>query len=117
MNSNFSDHSPFCLQLDGVKKSNYYPFKFNHMWLDEEDFCSLVRNSWKSFLVLDDFSVMDKIVLKIKILKKKVVLWENVKHIKSNKELVEIEDLMEHVFDLVLLLYLLKLKRRRDYLI
>jgi hypothetical protein len=65
-----SDHKPICLELDVSNHRMKVPFKFNHSWLQDEDFSLLVREKWTSWEMRDCDSPMDKLVHKLKFLKK-----------------------------------------------
>ena len=64
------------LQFDSISKRILYPFKLNHVWLDQIDFGKLVRYLW-SFVKYEDLdSPMLKLVKKLKSLKSIVIMWE-----------------------------------------
>ena len=46
-----------------------FPFKFNHFWLRDLDFISMVSNSWHIFGVEDDFDAMYRLVTNLRFLK------------------------------------------------
>ena len=83
----------FFFQIDGVKSKRKYLFKFSNMWLQDTNFCSMVKNNWPSINVLEEVIPMDRLVIKLKCLKKILVKWEKEK--KANEELYKIEKLME----------------------
>ena len=43
---NVSDHMPIVLQLDTCMDMIKYPFKFNPIWLEEEDFVNFIKEKW-----------------------------------------------------------------------
>ena len=49
-NDKILDHMPILLQLDSGSDIVSYPFKFNAVWMEDQDFVSLVKNSWADLL-------------------------------------------------------------------
>lgn len=45
----FSDHWPVCFQIDNSRSNLHYPFKFNCSWLNDEDFCTTIKEFWINF--------------------------------------------------------------------
>ena len=41
-----SDHKSIVLQLDFGKIYVYYPFNFNHYWLEDTKFCTMFFEKW-----------------------------------------------------------------------
>ena len=71
-----SDHYPILFQMDGVKSKKNYPFIFNNMWLQNDDFCLLIMNIWQNVFSRKEYSAMDALVSKLKYLKKEAIIWE-----------------------------------------
>jgi hypothetical protein len=44
---------PILLQLDSGSDIVSYPFKFNAVWMEDQDFVSLVKNSWADLLGIE----------------------------------------------------------------
>ena len=61
--SGVSKHKPIFLYLD-LKFSHSYPFKFDKAWLEEGDFCELVRHKWNSYIIDDSLSPIYKLTKK-----------------------------------------------------
>ena len=58
-----SEHKPIFLYLD-LKFSHSYPFKFDRAWLEEGDFCELVRHKCNSYIINDSLSPIYKLTKK-----------------------------------------------------
>ena len=71
-----SDHSTFLLELvlNGTKV--FYPLKFNHSWLKENEFKGMVRSEWSKLDTLSQGSIINILVQKLSILKKSVINCE-----------------------------------------
>ena len=54
----FSDHKAVLLQIDFDKSLTKYPFKFNPIWLEDQQFCDFVRVQWLNFSQVHYSSVM-----------------------------------------------------------
>jgi exonuclease III len=65
-NDKISDHMPIMLQLDFGSDIVRYPFKFNVVWLEDQDFVSMVRTSWVDLLGTEVLTPMDIVGKKIK---------------------------------------------------
>ena len=46
-----------------------FPFKYNHSWIKDKKFCSMVRNHWNSFERLTFDDSMDRITKNVVVLK------------------------------------------------
>lgn len=93
-----SDHKPICLRLGGVIVLSRFPFKFNNSWLEEDEFCCLMKNTWFSLSDSEGDSSMTNRVQKLKSLKNVVVEWEKRKTLISKHELLEIERVLERIY-------------------
>jgi hypothetical protein len=75
-----------------------YPFKFNAVWLEEQDFVRLVRNNWADLLGTEVLKPMDSLVKKIKRIKSMVTVWERKKLVEGKKELVQLESELDKLY-------------------
>jgi hypothetical protein len=49
-NDKISNHMPTMLQLEFGSDIVHYPFKFNAVWMEDQDFVSFFRNNWADLL-------------------------------------------------------------------
>ena len=73
-----------------MEKSNRmikYPFKFNYLWLEEEDFIALVKNHWFSLNCPFSNSPSLTLVHQLKFLKSMAMKWERDKKAKLKEDL------------------------------
>ena len=52
-----------------------YRFKYKHSIVSEVEFIKMVQENWQSYDVSEDQSIMEHIVLRIKLLKEVVSKW------------------------------------------
>ena len=78
-NDKISDHMPVMLQLEFGSDNVRYPFKFNAVWLEDQDFVSFVRSSWEDLLGTEVLTPMESLVKKLKRIKSMVTVWERKK--------------------------------------
>lgn len=45
----FSDHWPIVLQLDDYGQRHSSPFNFNNSWLNDDQFCIMVKDFWLNY--------------------------------------------------------------------
>jgi hypothetical protein len=90
-NDKISDHMPVLLQLEFGSDFVSYPFKFNAVWLEDQDFISLVRTRWAGLLGAEVLNPMDSLVKKLKRLKSLVTVWERKKKVEGKKEMIQLE--------------------------
>jgi hypothetical protein len=64
-----SNHLPIMFYLGSRMEKLLAPFKFSHMWLQEEDFVNLIKNSWIPLSVERPSSYMHQFVENITIIK------------------------------------------------
>lgn len=70
------DHCPIWLKLEGHDSWKPVPFKFNHIWNQDEDFKALVLSSWVPFNSGANRSALAHLTFNLKKLKMKVKPWE-----------------------------------------
>jgi hypothetical protein len=97
-NEKISDHLPVLLQLDSGSDIVRYPFKFNAIWLEDQDFVSLVKNSWVDLLGTKVLPPMESLVKKLKRLKNLVIVWERKKKAEGKKELVQLDSELDELY-------------------
>ncbi|XP_059073537.1 uncharacterized protein LOC131874265 [Cryptomeria japonica] len=105
-----SDHFPIQLDIQGEVGSKRCPFKFENMWLKDDNILELLKEWWNVANV-SGFGIF-KIVKKLKIIKKNLNHWnkEHFGNIFDNKaqvesELVEVnEKVLRHGMDATLFL-------------
>jgi len=52
-----------------------YPFKFNAVWMEDQEFVNIFRNSWADLLGTEALTPMESLVKKLKRLKSMVTVW------------------------------------------
>jgi hypothetical protein len=97
-NDKISDHMHVILHMELGSDIVIYPFKFNVVWLEDQDFVSLVRANWVILLGTEVLNPMDSLVKKIKRLKIQVTVWERKKKVEGKKELVQLESELEKLY-------------------
>jgi hypothetical protein len=97
-NDKISDHMPVMLQLEFGSDIVSYPFKFNAVWMEDQDFVSFVRNSWADLLGTEVLTPMESLVKKLKRLKSMVIVWERKKKVEGKKELVQLESELDKLY-------------------
>ena len=70
-----SDHAPILLQLDLLPVYKAIPFKFNPVWQNDKEFYTLVHNLWNDPLYLRETGKHNRLVWKLKDLKKSTKIW------------------------------------------
>ena len=92
VNVGISDHLPICLRLKEGAHRLDYSFKFNHSWIEDEVFTSLIKNKWLSMFQLPQYSSMQLMSFKLREIEDEVSLWERNKKLELKQELVNIEE-------------------------
>ena len=80
-----SDHKVVILQIDFDKSLVKYPFKFNSIWLEDQQICNLVKEQWISLSQVHYTSAMFGLIDKLNNLKFEVQKWERLKKVKAKK--------------------------------
>ena len=91
IHNNISDHFPIALHFDVNPLDAFKPFKFDHSWLKNEDFCQMIRVFWANIICPGNLNVMELIVFKLKALKKEVTSWTKRKTTENRASLQQIE--------------------------
>jgi len=63
------------LQIKSKSKKLLAPFKFNHSWLDDEDFKALVISNWKHYDSNNEDTTMKQFINNMKMVKREAVDW------------------------------------------
>ena len=79
---------PIMLQLEFGSDIIHYPFKFNAVWLEDQDFISFVRNRWADLMGTEVLTPIESLLKKLKRLKSMVIVWERKRKVDSKKELL-----------------------------
>ena len=82
LHNNIYDHFPVALHLDVNPLDTFRPFKFDHSWLKNEDFCHMIRAFWANIICPRNLNVMDIFIFKLKALKE-VVSWTKRKNMET----------------------------------
>ena len=96
------------------------------MWLQNEEFCLMVRKFWQDITIPDVRSkALDNLVIKIKCLRKEVRKWEKDQKIKANEDFQRLEEQMKRIlganFEIIFIeedkLELLDLENQMSYIL
>ncbi|KAK3212668.1 hypothetical protein Dsin_017374 [Dipteronia sinensis] len=68
----FSDHCPLLIRLSDFEVTSSRPFRFQSMWLEHQDFITLVRSIWSSSAVGNPLPV---VISKLRSLRKALKTW------------------------------------------
>jgi len=94
-----SDHVPVCLQLDVESHDSHYPFKFNHMWLEDPEFVEMVKHFWATVDYGEGRFFMDRFMGKLRKLKKVVKNWDRLQKKARSESLCHIEAAIDLIFE------------------
>ena len=70
----------------------HYPFKFNLVWLADDELCNLVKDTWTNLEVEVGLSQLCRLVKKLFLLKIVVIKWEKGRKESQAKEISIIEE-------------------------
>ena len=85
--NNLSNHFPIALQFVADPLDSNRPFKFDHSWLTNYNFCQMIRDFWLSVTCPENLNVTELLVFKLKLLKKQVTSWIKRKSIEEKYSL------------------------------
>jgi hypothetical protein len=91
-----SDHAPILLNLLPPALHRSTPFKFNHHWMQSEDYVSLVREAWTDPCFMDEVNPQRRIAWKLKFLKSKTKLWFKELKLSQATRLLQLESAIKH---------------------
>ena len=69
-----------------------YPFKFNHSWLENEDFVQMIHSEWPLIQSDSQMDVMYILSYKLRVLKDKVKSWTKFESLKMKDKSVFLEE-------------------------
>ena len=87
-----SDHAPILLQLDLPSTFISYPFKMNPFWIKELIFETLVKQLWTGLKYLGESGKQNRIIWKLKDLKKHTKHWLKDQKIRTKAHLKNLEE-------------------------
>ena len=75
-----------------------YPFKYKHSIVSEVEFIKMVQENWQSYDVSEDQSIMEHIVLRIKLLKEVVSkrMWQ--KNMAIQAKFLDFEECIKGIY-------------------
>jgi len=93
-----SDHAPILLNLLPPALHRSTPFKFNHLWMQSEDYVSLVREAWTDPCFMDEVNPQRRIAWKLKFLKSKTKQWFKELKLSQATRLLQLESAIKPFF-------------------
>ena len=90
--SGLSDHFPIVLDWLDQQKPSAYPFKFNHSWLENEDFVQMVRSEWPLIIPDPSKDAMNDLSCRLRALKDKVKSWTKSEALKMKDKSAVLEE-------------------------
>ena len=97
--SGISDHFPVLLEWLDHRVSCAYPLKFNHSWLDNEDFIHMIRTEWPLISSSASEDAMEDLPFRLRLLKGKVKSWTKLESIKMKDKSTIMEDEIRSILD------------------
>ena len=97
--SGVSDHFPVLFEWLDHLVSCAFPFKFNHSWLDNEDFVQMIRTKWPLISSNASEDVMEYLSVKLRLLKGKVKSWTKLKSIELKDKSALVDDEINSILD------------------
>ena len=93
-----SYHLPVVLEMEGRRHKPSIPFKFNSIWFKEEEFQSLLGDSWTPFDPKIFHSTMDQFENNIKKLKHATIRWATQMKVKHARSLKDVEEALQDIY-------------------
>eukprot|EP00253_Pinus_taeda_P004952 PITA_04952 len=94
-----SDHSPILLEILGPQAKPKAPFKFNHTWLQDQDFHRLVSKYWKSHPISREATAARGFCKNLQELKHIVINWAREKNYRDSALLISVENELSSMID------------------
>lgn len=94
-----SDHSPIFLEILGPHHKPKAPFKFNHIWLQDQDFMKLVSDYSKAHPINREASLTKGFCKNLSELKHIVINWAKEKNRKETAQLTSVEEELRTLLD------------------
>jgi len=71
----FLDNAPILLQLTPPLLHRSFPYKFNHHWLEHDDYSALVHQVWRDNCFMEESNPQRRLVWKLQVLKQNLKRW------------------------------------------
>eukprot|EP00253_Pinus_taeda_P004659 PITA_04659 len=94
-----SDHSPIHLEILGPLAKPKAPFKFNHTWLQDQDFIKLVSDFWQTHPINKEASLARGFCKNLTELKHIVINWAKEKNKRDSTQLISVEEELSSLLD------------------
>eukprot|EP00253_Pinus_taeda_P012292 PITA_12292 len=94
-----SDHSPIHLEILGPLAKPKAPFKFNHTWLQDQDFIKLVSDFWQTYPINREASLARGFCKNLTKLKHIVINWAKEKNKRDLVQLISVEEELSSMLD------------------
>eukprot|EP00253_Pinus_taeda_P008313 PITA_08313 len=94
-----SDHSPIHLEILGPLAKPKAPFKFNHTWLQDQDFIKLVSDFWQTHPINREASLARGFCKNLTELKHIVINWAKEKNKRDLAQLISVEEELSCMLD------------------
>lgn len=94
-----SDHSPILLEILGPQVKPKAPFKFNHTWLQDQDFHKLVSDFWRTHPIDREASIARGFCKNLSDLKHIVINWAREKNNRDAAMLISVEEELSSMLD------------------
>lgn len=78
-----------------MHRKTSYPFRFNSTWLEENQFCALIAEKWKSSQDDRSLSHLFNINNKLDAIRLEIKQWELHKKLEDANELLEFDGMLE----------------------
>lgn len=86
-----SYHSPIFLEILGPDANPRAHFKFNHVWLQDAGYTSLVKDFWTSHPIANHKSTAEGLCHNLSWLKHLTIAWEKERKAKDEQSIIAIE--------------------------
>ena len=94
-----SDHSPIYLEILGLDAKPKAPFKFNHVWLQDEGYIKLVKDYWTSHPISGHRSAVEGLCHNLSQLKHLSIERAKEKKAKDDQTIITIEAELNNLLD------------------
>eukprot|EP00253_Pinus_taeda_P018044 PITA_18044 len=94
-----SDHSPIYLDILGPEVKPRAPFKFNHIWLQDEEYIKLIKDYWVSHPISNHRTAAEGFCHNLSKLKQITKTWAKEKKVKEDQKILDIESKLETMLD------------------
>eukprot|EP00253_Pinus_taeda_P027374 PITA_27374 len=94
-----SDHSPIHLEILGPLAKPKSPYKFNHTWLQDQDFIKLVSDFWQTHPINREATLARGFCKNLLELKHIVISWAKEKNKRDTAQLISVEEELSSLLD------------------